>query len=177
MGVLFCSQQMQGNVGLVTDYPAVMAGWNIEDITRFHFDYAAIVHGCHRAARNNEANMFDRTRLRACACAQSLANVDRPLPARLVGRAPQSHAANPNDLELALFERAKFVGMLKSLQYDVQQSYSFLAERLQSHDVLQLIRGKVTRQGFKKDVHLASARRRFAQKLSELRVATRWDRG
>src|ERR1700756_3636335 len=44
------------------------------------------------------------------------ADMERPSPAWFVGRAANRHAADPNNLELALLKSANFIGLLKPLQ-------------------------------------------------------------
>src|SRR5882672_748723 len=56
--------------------------------------------------------MFDHATLRA----RSLPNVQRPLPARLVSRAPNRHPTHMNQLKLSLFKSTHFVRILKLLQ-------------------------------------------------------------
>jgi hypothetical protein len=45
--------------------------------------------------------------------------MERPSPALFIGRAADRHAADPNNLELALLKGSNFVGLLKTLQHHI----------------------------------------------------------
>src|SRR5712672_2915955 len=88
---------------------------DIEDISRAHLGDGAAVHRGSRAARDDEADMLDLAARRA----RRLANMQRPFPAWFIGRAPNRHAAYPNNLELALLKGAHFVRLLEPLQHHI----------------------------------------------------------
>jgi hypothetical protein len=83
VGVVARTEEMQGDVGLVADHPAVVSGCNVEDVPRAHLSDGAIVHCSCRPARDDDADMLDRA-ARGAACRTDM---QRPSPARLVGRA------------------------------------------------------------------------------------------
>jgi hypothetical protein len=56
--------------------------------------------------------VLDFAKLRA----REWANVLRPLPARLVSRAPDSHAADMHNLKPAFIKEARFVRLFKTFQ-------------------------------------------------------------
>src|SRR5271156_1899808 len=102
---------MEGDVGLVADYPAVMtwgAGRNVEEGAGAEFVDGAVVHGGGGAAGENQADMFDV----ATGSAEDGADVHGPLPAGLVGGAADGHGAEVDEFEFSFFESADFVGDL-----------------------------------------------------------------
>src|SRR5215469_7732907 len=103
---------MQGDVWLVADHPAVVSGSNVEDVPRAHLRDGTIVHCSCRAPGDDDADMLYRAARRT----GRQADMQRPFPAGLVGRAANRHTANPNNLELALLERPNFVGLFEPLQ-------------------------------------------------------------
>ena len=117
---------MQRDVRLIADYPAVVAGFDVEHDARLHLPDPAVVHGRGRTARDHHPDMLDRAALRSC----SLANMLRPLPPRLIGGAANCHAANVNQFKLALLKYPHFVGLLKTFQDDFVQGRSPLEKLL-----------------------------------------------
>jgi hypothetical protein len=63
------------------------------------------------AAGEHESNMLDVATRRAHAGA----DVDRPLPSRLVGGAADRHASYADQFEFSFFEHSHFVGLFKTL--------------------------------------------------------------
>jgi hypothetical protein len=113
VGVVVRAEKMQGDVGLVANHPAVVSWSNVEDVSRAHLSNGAIVHRSCRPARDDDADMLNRATRRA----NSRTDMERPSPAGFIGRAANRHATYPNNLELALFERSNFVGLLEPLHH------------------------------------------------------------
>src|SRR5579863_10168498 len=98
---------MQRDVWLVANHPAVMAGWDVKQISSPHLDHAAVVHGRGSATRDHHTHVLHATTLRA----RRFAHLLRPLPAGLIGGTPDGHAADVDEFELTLLETSSFVGM------------------------------------------------------------------
>src|SRR5438132_3879170 len=81
--VMVGAEEVQRDVGLIADNPAVVPRRNVKDIASAHFEHPAVVHRRGRAARHDHADMFDP----AGALAERGADMDRPFPAGLIGRA------------------------------------------------------------------------------------------
>src|SRR5271167_4773561 len=111
---------MQRNVRLAAYHPTVVSRWNVENIAGVHLNHTPIVHGCRGTTRNDHSNMLHL----ASVCAQSLANMLRPLPAGFIGGASDGHATNLDDLELALLEDPGFIRIFESLQDHVHHRRS-----------------------------------------------------
>ncbi|HUA16865.1 MAG TPA: hypothetical protein VMG31_16345 [Verrucomicrobiae bacterium] len=56
---------MQGDVRLVSDYPTVVPGFDVEEIAGLHLDHAAVVHGSRRAPGKSEPHVLDLATPRA----------------------------------------------------------------------------------------------------------------
>src|ERR1700726_2665577 len=115
VGVMVRAEKMQGDVRLAADHPAVVSRCDVEDVSRAHLGDRAVVHRRGRAAGDHDADMLDQ----AARGANSRADMERPSPAGFIGRAANRHAADPNNLELALLESPNFVGLLEPLQDDL----------------------------------------------------------
>jgi len=105
---------MQGDVGLVADYPAIVTrrpGRNVKEGTGAEFVDPAVVHGGSGAAGEDEADVFDV----ASGGADRGADVGGPFPAGLVGGAADGHATEADDFEFTLFEGADFIGGFEAL--------------------------------------------------------------
>jgi hypothetical protein len=111
VGVLVRAEQMQRDIGLVADHPAVVSGCDVEDISGAHLDDGAVVHCSSRAAGDDQADVLDRAARRA----GRRPDMKRPPLAWFIGRAADGHAADPNDLELALFKGPHFVRLIEPL--------------------------------------------------------------
>ena len=60
--VLLAAEDVERDVRLVADYPAVMPGWDVEKITRAHHDLASVVHLGDGLTAQHEADMLDLAR-------------------------------------------------------------------------------------------------------------------
>src|SRR5215471_21746995 len=95
VGVVVRAEKMQGDVRLVTDHPAVVSGCDVEDVSRTQLCDSTVVDCRCRPAGDDNADMLDR----AARHAGPWADMQRPSPARFVGRAANRHAADPNNFE------------------------------------------------------------------------------
>jgi hypothetical protein len=109
--VLARTHQVQRDIRLISDDPAVVPRSNIENITRFHVDYFAIVHGGSRSPGEDDAHMLHITTL----FADGPANMLGPLPTRQVCRTADGHARNMDHLELAFFKVPQLIRLLEPL--------------------------------------------------------------
>src|SRR5215467_3725499 len=112
IGVVVRAEKMQGDIRPVAEHPAVVSRCDVKDVSRAHFSDGAIVHCSSRAAGDDDSDVLDR----ATRGANSWADMHRPSPAGLVGRAADRHAADPDNLELAFLEIPNFVGLLEPFQ-------------------------------------------------------------
>lgn len=110
--VIARAHQMKGNIGFVSNHPTVVSGRDIENVSRLHFNYAAIVHRRSSASRDNHADVLDQAAFRS-GCRS---HVQRPFPSWLVRRSADRHAMDVNNLEPAFFEGSNLVGILKAFQ-------------------------------------------------------------
>src|SRR6266496_240043 len=110
------AEERKRDVGLVADDPAVVPRRDVEDIAGTHLEHAAIVHRRGGAARDDHSHMLDLTRL----LPEWRADMHRPFPSRLIGRAADGHAAYAHQLEAAERELAHFIGRVEALQNDVE---------------------------------------------------------
>ena len=85
--VVVGAHEVERDVGLVAHDPAVVAGRHVEQVARPHHHLGPVVHQDGRAARHHHADM-----LHLAARVRPAPDVLRPLPAGLVGRAPDGHA-------------------------------------------------------------------------------------
>src|SRR6267143_1999247 len=102
LGVARCAGQVDGDVGFVADDPAVMAGGDIEDVARCEVVFPAVAHLDPVSTGNDHAHMLDFAILRACRGT----DMGGPLPSRLVDGLPEGHPSDPEQIEVALLERA-----------------------------------------------------------------------
>jgi deferrochelatase/peroxidase EfeB len=84
-------------------------------IAGLELDDAAVLERGGRRARDHQADVLDL----AARLADAGADVQRPLPARLVGGAADRQAADVDDLEAALLHLADLVRRVEAFQYDV----------------------------------------------------------
>jgi|SRR5579859_4198334 len=105
-GVILRAEQMDGNIRLVADHPTIVPRWNIENVSRFHFDDFAVAHRSRGFAGNDDSDVLNLTH----GLIKIATNVRRPFPARLIRGFTQSHACDMNEIESALLERAYLVG-------------------------------------------------------------------
>jgi hypothetical protein len=115
VGVGVSAGEVEGDVGLVADYPAVMtwgAEGNVEQGAGAEFVDGAVVHGGGGAAGKDEADVFDI----AAPGAYGGADVLGPLPAGLIGGAADGHGAEVDEFEYSFFEGADFVGGFEAFQ-------------------------------------------------------------
>src|SRR5579863_2972184 len=115
--VLTRAHEMKRNVGLVAHHPAIVPGCDIEEISRFHFDDPAIVHGRGGASRNH----YPYVLYRATGGAKRSAHMFGPLPTRLIGRTPDGRASNIYQLELSFFKCPEFIRLFKTFENDFVQ--------------------------------------------------------
>src|SRR4051812_7670081 len=107
---------MQGDVRLASDDPTVVRHRrNVEQLSSTQLEDAAIVERCGSGTREHESHVLDGA---ACG-AESWPDVLRPLPAWLVGRAPDRHAAERDELEPAFVHEADLVRLLEALENDL----------------------------------------------------------
>src|SRR5208282_548897 len=76
---------------------------------------STVVHGGRAASRYNQARVLNLTQR----LPKRGANIDRPSPARRVGRPANGHRADADQFEAALRELADLVGCLEALQNNV----------------------------------------------------------
>src|SRR5439155_24029755 len=100
--VALAAEDVQRDVRLVADHPAVVAGRYVEEVPRPHHDLAAVVHLRNGPAAQDQADVLDLAR----ALAGGWADVLRPLPPGLVGRPAEGGRPDDVELEAALLERA-----------------------------------------------------------------------
>src|SRR6516165_4267100 len=110
--VIARAHEVQRNIRLVANNPTVVPRRNIEHISGMHFDDTSVIHGRSSHTRNNHADMFHLAALRA----RGIADVFRPLPARLIAGPANRHPAQFHQLKLALLEQARLIGLLKAFQ-------------------------------------------------------------
>ena len=126
-GVVGGAEEMQGDVRLVAYDPAIVAGRSgryVKERAGTEFVDDTIVHRSGGATGKNQPNMLGVAARRS----YSWAHVRGPLPSGLVSGAANGHAADVDDLELALFECADFIGSFETLQDCFEQSHGFLTE-------------------------------------------------
>ena len=84
---MFRAQKVEGNIGLVTDYPAVVTGPDVKQISRSHLVVAAVFHSAGRGPGHNYPDVFHFAERRT----GRSSNMFRPFPSRLVTRPPDRH--------------------------------------------------------------------------------------
>ncbi len=99
--VVLAAEDVQRDVRLVTDDPAVMTRRNVEEVAGAHHDFTSAVHLRNCLAAEHQADMLDLTG----GLARRSPDVLGPPPARLVCRPTQRHRTNRIELELPLLER------------------------------------------------------------------------
>jgi hypothetical protein len=57
--VLACAHQMQRNVRLIPNDPTVVSRCDVKDISSFHLDNSAVIHGRCCSSGDDHSNMFD----------------------------------------------------------------------------------------------------------------------
>src|SRR5262245_11944059 len=110
------AEEVERNVRLVADDPAVV--WNgrdMKDHAGRELDDRAVLHRCRRGAGEDEPNVLDVAEL----FARERTDVDTPLPAGLVGGAPDRQPANLHQLEFSLLEDTGLIRILEALEDDV----------------------------------------------------------
>jgi hypothetical protein len=113
-GVVLGAEEMERDVGGVTDDPAIVAGragGNVEERAGAEFVDGAVVEGGGGAAGEDQADVFDV----AARGTNRGADVQGPLPAGLVGGAADGDAADADEFEFSFFEDADFVGGFETL--------------------------------------------------------------
>src|SRR5271169_1435547 len=103
---------MQRHIRLAAHYPTVMSRRNIKHIARVHLNHAAIIHSRGGVSGNYHSDMLHTTTRNA----HRLADMFRPFPTRLVSSTAHGHAADLDNLELALLEHPDLVRIFKPLQ-------------------------------------------------------------
>src|SRR6266576_792401 len=84
---MFRAQKVEGNIGLVTDYPTIVAGPDVKQISRSHLVVAAVFHSASGAPGHNHPDVFHLAERRT----GRSSNMFRPFPSRLVARATDHH--------------------------------------------------------------------------------------
>ena len=115
---------MQGDVRLVADDPAIVAGRDVKERAGTEFVDGAVVHCSGGATGKNQPNMLDVAARRS----YGWADMRGPFPSRLVSGAADGHIADVNDLELSFLEGANFVRLLKTLQDRINGWHSSISE-------------------------------------------------
>src|SRR5262249_60408451 len=110
--------KLRDNVGWVATTPSLVPRRDVEEISGFDLDDAAVRHGRDCFPRDNQADMLDRALLQPGRCA----DIDRPLPARVISRATDRHTADTDQLEFSFGERACFVRLVETLQDDIEDT-------------------------------------------------------
>jgi hypothetical protein len=114
-GVSFGAGELEGDVRLVADHPAIVAGRTRRDVEEgagAEFVDGAVVHGGGGAAGEDQADVFDI----AAGSAGGGTDVFGPLPAGLVSGAADGHGAEVDEFEFSFFESADFVGGFEPFQ-------------------------------------------------------------
>src|ERR1051326_5759421 len=110
---------MQRYIRLIAHHPAVVRfGGNMEERTRSSLPHAPVSERSCRAALKHEPHMLHATTLGT----NSRPDIDRPPPARFVGRATQREATDAHELKPAAGEMAYLVRCVKALENDVEHS-------------------------------------------------------
>src|SRR5215470_14607591 len=111
---------MQRDIRLIADHPAIVAGCDVEDITRAHLDDAPVIHGYHAASGNDHPHMLDLAALGS----NLRSDVHRPLPTRIITSAAESHSPQPYHIKSAFLEGDGLIGFFESLQDYVKHKNS-----------------------------------------------------
>ena len=96
--VTLAAEDVEGDVGLIADHPAVVSGRDVEEVASPHHHFASVVHLGHRLTAQYEADMLNLARR----LTSHRPDVLRPLPTRLVCRAAERGGPDLVELELAL---------------------------------------------------------------------------
>src|SRR4051812_33718343 len=97
---------MKRDIRLIAHDPAVVRDRrDMEELVRMQLDHTAIVECNRRAPRQHHPDMLNRT---TC-CPDLRPCVFTPAPPWFVGRAPDRHSAELDDLELTFREQTGFV--------------------------------------------------------------------
>jgi hypothetical protein len=105
---------MEGDIGDVADYPAIVAGRAgryVEKGAGAEFVDGAVFHSSGGATGNDQADVLDV----AARCAYQGADMERLLPTGLIGGAADGHAADTDEFKFAFSEGANLVGLFKTL--------------------------------------------------------------
>src|ERR1700732_92620 len=130
-GVVRGSLEVQRDVGLVADDPAVMGlRRNVEQRAGGELDLPAIAHRGHGAAGDDHADVLDFAEV----AAGQRPDVGRPAPSGLVLRAADRQATEAHEVEAPLLGDAGFVRVLETLEdqldHDSLPSRSSLRSRV-----------------------------------------------
>src|SRR6516162_6123529 len=88
----------------------------VEEVTRPHFDDAAVREGRGGGPRDHQPDVLDM----AAIPPQLAADVLGPAPTGLIGGAADAHAADAHELESAQGHLADFIRMLEPFQYHLR---------------------------------------------------------
>jgi hypothetical protein len=106
---------MEGNVRLVSHDPAVVRRTgDVEQIPLPELDGGSVWERGRRRPSQHQSHMLDG----ASVAPDRRADMDRPLPARLVSCPADRDVAEPDDLESAVRHLPNFIGILKSFEND-----------------------------------------------------------
>ena len=126
VGIMLGPEEMERDIWLLADHPAVVAGRDIEDIAGPLISITSPLSMAAVAQLLITIPTCSTWQLMSEPCT----DIDRPFPARLVGGPPDRHAAKRHQLELALGKGADLVGMLEPLEDDIGALEAAIASRL-----------------------------------------------
>ena len=112
---MFRAQKVEGNIGLVTDYPAIVAGPDVKQISRSHLVVAAVFHSASGAPGHNHPDVFHLAERRT----GRSSNMFRPFPSRLVARATDYHRADLYRLKSSFFKCPHLIWMLEASYQEI----------------------------------------------------------
>src|ERR1700716_4180646 len=98
--IVLAAEDVQRDVRLVADDPAVVTRRYVEEIALAHHHLASVVHLGDRLSVQDEPDVLDLART----LAGRRADVLGPSPARLIRRAPERRRTDRIELEATLFE-------------------------------------------------------------------------
>src|SRR5271165_6592617 len=105
---------MQRDVRLFTHHPTVMTwrpGWNVKEQAGAELMNRTVFHRSRGTAGEHQPYMLNVTPRRG----HARPHVNRPLPSRLIGSAPDGHPPDANQFEFSFFERPHFIRLFKTL--------------------------------------------------------------
>ena len=114
--ILVSTLEVKRYIRLVTDNPAVMWDrWNVEKMAGAEWNDTPVFKRSGSLATKDKPNVFDG----AARQPEARPNMRRPLPARLIRRATDRHAAQAHDFVPAERHESSLVRLLKSFENHV----------------------------------------------------------